>query len=450
MQSVAPHARPRKGTGRSKTVFLPLALPFAVLAGVAVFGALTPYHRDAGPPPGQAGRLVWGDGIFANRVELRAWFRLHGGSYRAWARRHPAALRLVKPRAHPPLVKTRAPAPHPVKPQPTVQRTAQPVPRTTAKTRGSPVRTSTRPTATRPTVVRGDRIASRPASGSGGFPTVLVLTGVIGALLASILLLAAQAMPTRAGRYRRSPRPIDTKPPSRTGRIARRSPPRSNASRGSKASRAKHPPTEQPTKVKHLSRAKPPTTLPDTPVRQLSPVSLRESSSVEQPSRTKSVSPPPQPVDENSAAPALPDERATTDDLSVAPWPTIKPAEDPEQPLWPEVGLRPVNPVEADQRPSAAVREAPRERREVPADQFCEIRFWRGYVKCQLLVEVEGAAGALFESSLFRLRDPMVPDDRAQRVLADLLANLERSGWVVVETGPLWYRRRLQRSTPTP
>jgi hypothetical protein len=160
---------------------------------------------------------------------------------------------------------------------------------------------------------------------------------------------------------------------------------------------------------------------------------------------------PPKPVAEDSAAPSPPAERETTDDLLDALRPNVEPAEDPEQVYAPESGLgRPVKPVAADPRLSAVVRHAPPQRREVATDQFCEIKFWRGYVKCQLYVEVEGSPGAVVESPLFRLRNPMVPDDRAQRVLTDLLADLERSGWLVVETGPAWYQCRLQRSTPTP
>ena len=49
-------------------------------------------------PPGIRGSLVWGDGIFANQAQLKAWLKLHGGSYEVWVRQHPAALRLVKPR----------------------------------------------------------------------------------------------------------------------------------------------------------------------------------------------------------------------------------------------------------------------------------------------------------------------------------------------------------------
>lgn len=93
----------RQQPQRPLKVFLPLALPFAVLAAVAVFAALTPYHGTPGPAPGEPGALVWGDGIFANKVELRAWMRLHGGSYAQWSRQHPAAFRLVTRRASAPV-----------------------------------------------------------------------------------------------------------------------------------------------------------------------------------------------------------------------------------------------------------------------------------------------------------------------------------------------------------
>jgi hypothetical protein len=85
---------PRPARRHPSLLFLPLALPFVILAAVAVYGVVG--SSSNGPPsPGTPGSLVWGNGIFANRVELRAWFALHGGNYAAWAKQHPAALRLV-------------------------------------------------------------------------------------------------------------------------------------------------------------------------------------------------------------------------------------------------------------------------------------------------------------------------------------------------------------------
>ena len=84
--------------GSSVRLFLPLAVPFAILIAVAVFGVYRHHSRSGAPPPGSQGALVWGDGIFARTPEMRAWLRLHNGSYLAWATQHPAALRLLRPK----------------------------------------------------------------------------------------------------------------------------------------------------------------------------------------------------------------------------------------------------------------------------------------------------------------------------------------------------------------
>jgi hypothetical protein len=89
-------APPRQKDRVPLRVFLPLALPLVVLLGVLAFAALTPYSHTTGPPPGAPGALVWGNGIFANTFELKAWLNQHGASYRAWAKQHPNAIRLVK------------------------------------------------------------------------------------------------------------------------------------------------------------------------------------------------------------------------------------------------------------------------------------------------------------------------------------------------------------------
>src|SRR6476659_874330 len=83
-------------------VFVPLATAFCIIAGIAIYGIVSPYSaKPSPPPPGTRGSLVWGDGIFSNRAQLKAWLGIHGASYGAWARTHPAAVRLVKPRARP-------------------------------------------------------------------------------------------------------------------------------------------------------------------------------------------------------------------------------------------------------------------------------------------------------------------------------------------------------------
>lgn len=85
---------------RSWPAYAWLALPFAILVGVAVFGVLSPYtlHQKPGAP-GQVGALVWGDGLFSTPAQVRAWLEEHGASYEAWAKAHPAAVGMVRPSA---------------------------------------------------------------------------------------------------------------------------------------------------------------------------------------------------------------------------------------------------------------------------------------------------------------------------------------------------------------
>jgi hypothetical protein len=80
-------------------VLLPIATAFVIIAGIAVYGLISPYDARKPPPPGTRGSLVWGDGIFANRAQLKAWLGIHGASYDLWAKTHPRALSLVRPRA---------------------------------------------------------------------------------------------------------------------------------------------------------------------------------------------------------------------------------------------------------------------------------------------------------------------------------------------------------------
>jgi len=97
MSSVAVRSPRRVEKSRLRPgIFLPFVLAFLLLAGVAIYGALKPNNASL-PAPGQRGSLVWGDGVFANRAELRAWLSLHGSSYQAWAPKHPAARALVPP-----------------------------------------------------------------------------------------------------------------------------------------------------------------------------------------------------------------------------------------------------------------------------------------------------------------------------------------------------------------
>jgi hypothetical protein len=86
---------------RRAWVFFPMLIAFGIIIGVAVYSVVSPYTiKQAPPAPGRHGALVWGDGIFANQAQLKAWLKIHGASYRVWRKTHPAALALVKPRKH--------------------------------------------------------------------------------------------------------------------------------------------------------------------------------------------------------------------------------------------------------------------------------------------------------------------------------------------------------------
>lgn len=79
-------------------VLLPLATAFGIIAGIAIYGAVNQPKANPHPnAPGFRGSLVWGDGIFSNRAQVKAWLTLHGASYEDWVKTHPAAVRLVKP-----------------------------------------------------------------------------------------------------------------------------------------------------------------------------------------------------------------------------------------------------------------------------------------------------------------------------------------------------------------
>jgi hypothetical protein len=101
---VAMQARTKKTQPKPKPnrlwVFLPMAVAFGIIAGIAIYGVVNQPKANPHPDaPGFHGSLVWGDGIFSNRAQLKAWLILHGASYEDWVKQHPAALKLVKPPA---------------------------------------------------------------------------------------------------------------------------------------------------------------------------------------------------------------------------------------------------------------------------------------------------------------------------------------------------------------
>jgi hypothetical protein len=104
-QIMAPTHSPgaRFPTATRRSVLLPLALPFVILGALALYGLLAPESQRSLRSPGSQGALVWGDGIFANKTELKAWIRLHGGSYSEWLKLHPSAKSLLV--EHPPTLR---------------------------------------------------------------------------------------------------------------------------------------------------------------------------------------------------------------------------------------------------------------------------------------------------------------------------------------------------------
>jgi hypothetical protein len=77
-------------------VAVPWVVACVVLAGAAVAGVLPRAVKSDPAPPGHAGALVWGNGVFANKLELEAWLRIRGVSYKSFARKHPAAVKLLE------------------------------------------------------------------------------------------------------------------------------------------------------------------------------------------------------------------------------------------------------------------------------------------------------------------------------------------------------------------
>jgi hypothetical protein len=150
-------------------VFLPLAAAFAIIAAIAIYGVVNPSKAKPHPnAPGFRGSLVWGDGIFSNKAQLKAWLRLHGASYADWVKQHPAALKLVKPP-----VKHKAAVAH---------------------------RPSTKPPVTRTTPTT---LPPPPATGESTSNQVVVWLAVIAGLLFGVLALLPNRIIRRARFLRR-------------------------------------------------------------------------------------------------------------------------------------------------------------------------------------------------------------------------------------------------------
>lgn len=89
-------APPQRRSRLPWQVVLPWAVAAAILVVTLVVAFMPGAVKSDPSPPGQTGALVWGNGVFANKLELEAWLRIRGVSYESWARKHPAAVKLLK------------------------------------------------------------------------------------------------------------------------------------------------------------------------------------------------------------------------------------------------------------------------------------------------------------------------------------------------------------------
>ena len=79
-----------------------------------------------------------------------------------------------------------------------------------------------------------------------------------------------------------------------------------------------------------------------------------------------------------------------------------------------------------------------------PGEVFCEIDFWRGYVKGQFLARLWQVDGepVIAKSDVFRARTtPAERTPEAERALAGLLEWLDRDGWRAYAARGPWYAR---------
>ena len=90
-----PEPRPAPTGALVATILVLLVIPTLVLGGFVLY-ARSEYPGASKPaPPGKPGLLVWGDDVLSSKLQMRFWLSEHGGSYRRWKQRHPAAVRLV-------------------------------------------------------------------------------------------------------------------------------------------------------------------------------------------------------------------------------------------------------------------------------------------------------------------------------------------------------------------
>jgi hypothetical protein len=170
-------------------------------------------------------------------------------------------------------------------------------------------------------------------------------------------------------------------------------------------------------------------------------------------------SPEPSPVAESTETRPKPEPRRPKSRKRVKPRKRLKPKPQPQPKRSKEP--RPSQEAKPAPRPEAAPKQEPTPRpetrptrevvrrpshREGTSLAWCEIKLWRGFVKCQLYAVLEGSEDrAIASSKYFRLHDDGTSSPQGQEALTALLERLEAEGWTVVLVGPTWYGHRLER-----
>jgi hypothetical protein len=103
MAQPIPAVRSSKAHEVSWIAFVPLALAILMFVGLGVYSVVRPVGPTPRGPvgPGSPGALVWSNGIFSDRPEMRSWLHFHGVTYKAFAKHHPQAHAFLPPKSRP-------------------------------------------------------------------------------------------------------------------------------------------------------------------------------------------------------------------------------------------------------------------------------------------------------------------------------------------------------------
>lgn len=96
MISVGSHRFPVAVKWLFNLVILAVVLGLLLFVWLRVVRTLTATVNKP-QPVGKPKAFAWGDRVFSSQAQLEAWLKARGISYSVWARRHPAAVRVVAP-----------------------------------------------------------------------------------------------------------------------------------------------------------------------------------------------------------------------------------------------------------------------------------------------------------------------------------------------------------------